>query len=390
MCGIVGYVGDEECATLLVDGLRKLEYRGYDSAGVAVLGKEGLSVVRAKGKLANLEKRLGEQTLRGMTGIGHTRWATHGKPSDENAHPHKYGGVAVVHNGIIENHLELKETLARAGHKFASETDTEIFAHLIADEEKSGKTLPDAVRGALAKVKGTYALAVMSERSPEMLVVAKNASPLVLGLGETCNFVASDVPAILAHTRDVIFLEEGDFAVITKKAVQLTDRAGNKLARAVRRIDWTPTMAEKNGHKHFMHKEIHEQARALTDTIRGRASAIAREADDVLYTHAGPEIGVASTKAFTTQLAAFFLLAVRLGRLRGTLDAPTARKHLEALRELPMLVERTLKHEAEIQQAAYKFSASRDLLFLGRGPQFPVALEGALKLKEISYIHAEA
>jgi glucosamine--fructose-6-phosphate aminotransferase (isomerizing) len=336
----------------------------------------------------------------------------------------------------------------------------------------------------------------MSERSPEMLVVAKNASPLVLGLGEKCNFVASDVPAILAHTRDVIFLEEGDFAVITRKGVELTDRAGSALVRPVRRIEWTPTMAEKNGHKHFMHKEIHEQARALTDTIRGRASveegdvyldgckldakaiaglnkvhvvacgtswhasltgklmietlarmpvevdlasefryrqplvdshtlcvavsqsgetadtlgsfreaksrgarglaicnvvgsAIAREADDVLYTHAGPEIGVASTKAFTTQLAAFFLLAVRLGRLRGTLDAPAARKHLEALRELPMLVERTLKHEAEIQQAAYKFSAARDLLFLGRGPQYPVALEGALKLKEISYIHAE-
>src|SRR5438128_3626727 len=496
MCGIVGYVGDEECAALLVDGLRKLEYRGYDSAGVAVLGKEGLSVIRAKGKLANLEKRLVDQMPRGMTGIGHTRWATHGKPSDENAHPHKYGGVAVVHNGIIENHLELKETLARAGHKFASETDTEIFAHLIADEEKSGKTLPDAVRGALAKVKGTYALAVMSERSPEMLVVAKNASPLVLGLGETCNFVASDVPAILAHTRDVIFLEEGDFAVITKKGIQLTDRAGNKLALAVRRIDWTPTMAEKNGHKHFMHKEIHEQARALTDTIRGRASveegdvyldgckldaktvtnldkvhvvacgtswhasltgklmietlaripvevdlasefryrdplsdsptlcragpqsgppadtlgsfreaksrgarglaicnvvgsAIAREADDVLYTHAGPEIGVASTKAFTTQLAAFFLLAVRLGRLRGTLSAPDAQKHLEALFEVPMLVERVLKYEEQIKAAAYKFSQSRDLLFLGRGPQYPVALEGALKLKEISYIHAE-
>src|SRR5438128_8428891 len=496
MCGIVGYVGDEECATLLVDGLRKLEYRGYDSAGVAVLGKEGLSVVRAKGKLANLEKRLGEQTPRGMTGIGHTRWATHGKPSDENAHPHKYGGVAVVHNGIIENHLELKETLARAGHKFASETDTEIFAHLIADEEKSGKTLPDAVRGALAKVKGTYALAVMSERSPEMLVVAKNASPLVLGLGETCNFVASDVPAILAHTRDVIFLEEGDFAVITKKGVQLTDRAGNKLARAVRRIDWTPTMAEKNGHKHCMHKEIHEQARALTDTIRGRASveegdvyldgcqldakmvqriskiqvvacgtswhasitgklmietlarmpvevdlasefryreplvdgnticiavsqsgetadtlgsfreaksrgarglaicnvvgsAIAREADDVLYTHAGPEIGVASTKAFTTQLAAFFLLAVRLGRLRGTLSIDQARHHLKALRELPLLMEKVLQDEEKVKQAAHRFSHARDLLFLGRGPQYPVALEGALKLKEISYIHAE-
>src|SRR5438093_2613040 len=212
MCGIVGYVGEEDCATLLVDGLRKLEYRGYDSAGVAVLGKEGLSVVRAKGKLANLEKKLLEQVPRGMMGIGHTRWATHGKPSDENAHPHKYGGVAVVHNGIIENHLELKEALLHLGHKFASETDTEIFAHLIADEEKAGKKLPEAVRAALGKVKGTYALAVMSERSPEMLVVAKNASPLVVGLGETCNFVASDVPAILAHTRDVIFLEEGDFA----------------------------------------------------------------------------------------------------------------------------------------------------------------------------------
>src|SRR5256886_11572135 len=207
-----------------------------------------------------------------MTGIGHTRWATHGKPSDENAHPHKYGGVAVVHNGIIENDLELKETLAHAGHKFGSETDTEIFAHLIADEEKSGKTLPDAVRASLAKVKGTYALAVMSERSPEMLVVAKNASPLVVGLGEKCNFVASDVPAILAHTRDVIYLEEGDFAVITKQGVELTDKAGVKRKGEVRRIDWTPTMAEKNGHKHFMHKEIHEQARALTDTIRGRAN----------------------------------------------------------------------------------------------------------------------
>jgi glutamine---fructose-6-phosphate transaminase (isomerizing) len=496
MCGIVGYVGDEECASLLVEGLRKLEYRGYDSAGLAVLGKGGLSVIRAKGKLKNLENRLRDAMPQGTTGIGHTRWATHGKPSDENAHPHEYEGVAVVHNGIIENHLELKAELQEAGHKFSSETDTEIFAHLIANAEKSGKKLPDAVRTALGKVKGTYALAVVSEKSPEMLVVAKNASPLVLGLGAHANYVASDVPAILAHTRDVIFLEEGDFAVITKKGIELTDRAGKKLDRKVRRIDWTPTMAEKNGHKHFMHKEIHEQARALTDTIRGRASveegdvfldgchldaktvanlnkvhvvacgtswhasltgklmietlaripvevdlasefryrdplvdsrtlciavsqsgetadtlgsfreaksrgarglaicnvvgsAIAREADDVLYTHAGPEIGVASTKAFTTQLAAFFLLAVRLGRLRGTLDVPTARKHLEALRELPSLVERTLKHEEEIKQAAYKFSAAHDLLFLGRGPQYPVALEGALKLKEISYIHAE-
>jgi glucosamine--fructose-6-phosphate aminotransferase (isomerizing) len=496
MCGIVGYVGDEECAGLLVDGLRKLEYRGYDSAGVAVLGEKGLSVVRAKGKLANLEKRLIESMPQGATGIGHTRWATHGKPSDENAHPHKYGGVAVVHNGIIENHLELKEALSKVGHKFSSETDTEIFAHLIQVEIEKGLGLPDAVRAALGNVKGTYALAVVSEKFPDMLVVSKNASPLVVGLGEHCNFVASDVPAILAHTRDVIYLEEGDFAVITKQGVELTDKAGQKLSRGVKRIEWTPTMAEKNGHKHFMHKEIHEQARALTDTIRGRASveegdvyldgcrldaktvakltkvsivgcgtswhasltgklmiemlarmpvevdlasefryreplidqntlciavsqsgetadtlgsfreaktrgarglaicnvvgsAIARLADDVLYTHAGPEIGVASTKAFTTQLAAFFLLAVRLGRLRGTLSAQQAQLHLQGLNEVPMLVERVLKYEDVIKQAAYKFSHARDLLFLGRGPQYPVALEGALKLKEISYIHAE-
>src|SRR3989442_12059925 len=215
MCGIVGYVGDQECAALLVDGLRKFEYRGYDSGGVAVLGKEGLSVVRAKGKVANLEKGLSEQVLRGMTGIGHTRWATHGKPSDENAHPHKYGGVAVVHNGIIENHLELKEALINAGHKFSSETDTEIFAHLIQGEIEKGLRLPEAVRAALDNVRGTYALAVVSEKFPDMLLVSKNASPLVVGLGENCNFVASDVPAILAHTRDVIYLEEGDFAVIT-------------------------------------------------------------------------------------------------------------------------------------------------------------------------------
>src|SRR3954471_2977296 len=447
MCGIVGYVGEEHCAGLLVDGLRKLEYRGYDSAGVAVLGEKGLSIVRAKGKLANLEKRLVDSMPKGATGIGHTRWATHGKPSDENAHPHKYGGVAVVHNGIIENHLELKESLGKAGHKFSSETDTEIFAHLIEVQIEQGLTLPDAVRAALRSVRGTYALAVVSEQFPDMLVVSKNASPLVVGLGEHCNFVASDVPAILAHTRDVIYLEEGDFAVITKGSVELTDHAGKKLSRGVKRIDWTPTMAEKNGHKHSMHKEIHEQARALTDTIRGRASveegdvfldgchldaktvanidkisivacgtswhasltgklmietlakipvevdlasefryreplvdqhtlciavsqsgetadtlgsfreaksrgarglaicnvlgsAIAREADDVLYTHAGPEIGVASTKAFTTQLAAFFLLAIRLGRLNGKLSTDQGRAMLTQLRELPALMEK--------------------------------------------------
>ncbi|HXN82469.1 MAG TPA: glutamine--fructose-6-phosphate transaminase (isomerizing) [Myxococcales bacterium] len=496
MCGIVGYVGEAESANLLVEGLRKLEYRGYDSAGVAVLGKDGLEVVRAKGKLLNLEVKLKEHALFGRTGIGHTRWATHGRPSDENAHPHEYGGVAVVHNGIIENHLALKKALQAAGHKFSSETDTEIFAHLIAVEEAKGASLPQAVRGALAQVRGTYALAVLSAKNPDVLVVAKNASPLVIGVGKGKNFVASDVPAILAHTRDVIFLEEGDFAVLTRDTIELTDREGKPVERKVARIDWTPMMAEKNGHKHFMHKEIHEQARALTDTIRGRASveegdvyldgckldaeavkalnkihivacgtswhasltgklmietlaripvevdlasefryrdplvdgktlciavsqsgetadtlgsfreakargarglaicnvvgsAIARECDDVLYTHAGPEIGVASTKAFTTQLAAFFLLAVRLGRLRGTMTSAAAREHLIQLLEVPGLVERVLLQEPAIKEAAYKFSSARDLLFLGRGPQYPVALEGALKLKEISYIHAE-
>jgi len=496
MCGIVGYVGDEECANLLVEGLRKLEYRGYDSAGVAILGPEGLQVSRAKGKLVNLVNRLKEHTPPGKTGIGHTRWATHGRPSDENAHPHKYGGVAVVHNGIIENHMELKAELQAEGHEFSSETDTEIFAHLISKHEKAGKTLPDAVRAALAQVRGTYALAVVSEKTPGQLVVAKNASPLVLGLGKGCNFVASDVPAILAHTREVIFLEEGDFAVIEKDKITLTDKSGEPRERPVRHIDWSPVMAEKNGHKHFMHKEIHEQARALTDTIRGRGSveegdvyldgckldsayvrgldkiqivacgtswhasltgklmietlaripvevdlaseyryrdplvskntlciavsqsgetadtlgsfreakargarglaicnvlgsAIAREADDVLYTHAGPEIGVASTKAFTTQLAAFFLLAVRLGRLNGTLSTEQGRSLLTQLRELPALMEKVLLSEELIKAAAYKFSSARDLLFLGRGAQYPVALEGALKLKEISYIHAE-
>ena len=496
MCGIVGYVGTEQCADLLVEGLRKLEYRGYDSAGVALLD-ESLVVVRAKGKLKNLEEKLRGERPRGTCGIGHTRWATHGRPSDENAHPHQYAGVAVVHNGIIENHLELKSELAARGHVFSSETDTEIFAHLIADEEQARPdSLLAAVRGAIARVRGTYALAVVSERAPGTVVAAKNASPLVVGLGQGENFIASDVPAILEHTRSVIFLEEGDFAEVTRERISLSDAQGRPIERPVRHVDWSPVMAEKGGHKHFMHKEIHEQARALTDTIRGRASveegdvyldgckldamavesisriqivgcgtswhaslagkrmieelaripvevdlgsefryrdplvdkgtlciavsqsgetadtlgsfreakkrgarglaicnvvgsAISRESDDVLYTHAGPEIGVASTKAFTTQLAALFLLAVRLGRLRGTLSQEAARKLLRPLLELPGLLEKTLLCEPSVKIAAQRWSASRDCLFLGRGAQYPVALEGALKLKEISYIHAE-
>jgi glucosamine--fructose-6-phosphate aminotransferase (isomerizing) len=446
MCGIVGYVGTRQCVEVVVSGLRKLEYRGYDSAGVAVVGAGGMAVARAKGKLKNLVDRLDEKPLPGCVGIGHTRWATHGRPSDENAHPHAYDGVAVVHNGIIENHLELKAALSAKGHRFSSETDTEIFAHLIAEELKAGAAdLARATRSALAKVTGTYAIAVVSQHRPDEIVAAKNASPLVVGFGEGESFLASDVPAILEYTRDVVYLEEGELAHLTAGAIRITSANGEPVNRKPRRIDWSAMAAEKEGHKHFMHKEIFEQPRAVADTIRGRISlehgdvtldgvslpadyvqqleriiivacgtswhaglsgrlmieqlaripvevelasefryrdpivsertlclaisqsgetadtlaavkeakkrgaaaiaicnvvgaAIPREVSEpegaaaarpaahgTLYTHAGPEIGVASTKAFTTQLAALFLLAVKLGRLRGTLGIERAR-----------------------------------------------------------------
>jgi glutamine---fructose-6-phosphate transaminase (isomerizing) len=498
MCGIVGYVGPRQCVDLIVGGLRKLEYRGYDSAGVAVVGPSGLTVKRAKGKLQNLVNLLGESPLGGCTGIGHTRWATHGRPSDENAHPHAYGGVAVVHNGIIENHLELKAALTGRGHKFKSETDTEIFAHLVADALDAGaQDLHAAVRTALAQVKGTYALAVVAEKRPEEIVAAKNASPLVVGFGNGESFLASDVPAILEHTRDVVYLEEGELAVLTPSGITLFGKDDEPLARKPRRIEWSAVAAEKDGHKHFMHKEIFEQPRAVADTIRGRASleqgdvtldgmeipedyakglerivivacgtswhaglsgrtmieslarvpvqvelasefrngdplvsdkvmclaisqsgetadtlaavkvaksrgakaysicnvvgsAIPRECDGgTLLTRAGPEIGVASTKAFTTQLAGLFLLAVKLGRLRGTLSPEKAREHLEALLHVPSWMEGMIRQEAALMPIAKRCAAARDVLFLGRGGQYPVALEGALKLKEISYIHAE-
>jgi glutamine---fructose-6-phosphate transaminase (isomerizing) len=522
MCGIVGYVGEEEAAPILVDGLRRLEYRGYDSAGVAVLSDEAkLQVVRCEGKLSGLERCLVEQPVAGRLGVGHTRWATHGRPSEQNAHPHRYEGVAVVHNGIIENHLELKARLEAAGHVFTSETDTEIFAHLIVEAlaamaagqtratgtdaavvatagegSGGGSMLAEGVRRALTEVEGTYALAVLREDDPTELVVAKNASPLVLGRGDGAWLVASDVPALLPYTRDVIFLEEEELATIRKDGVRIERFDGTPVERETTRIDWSPVMAEKDGHKHFMHKEIHEQPRAIADTLRGRASveagdvhleevgldeaaakgisrivivacgtswhaglvgkfaieglaripvevdlasefryrkpvldastllipisqsgetadtlaamrearrlgakalgivnvvgsAIAREADHVLYTHAGPEIGVASTKCFTTQLAALMLIAVRLGRLRGTLDEDAARAHLEALARVPGHVEAALAHEDAVRDVAVSVSGASDFLFLGRGIDFPIALEGALKLKEISYIHAE-
>jgi len=498
MCGIVGYVGPRQCVELIVGGLRKLEYRGYDSAGVAVIGPGGLVVQRAKGKLQNLVTLLQQKPVAGTTGIGHTRWATHGRPSDENAHPHAYGGVAVVHNGIIENHLQLRSELASRGHKFSSETDTEIVAHLVADAQKGGAPdLVSAVRTALGRLQGTYAIAVVSESSPGEVVAAKNASPLVIGYGEGESFLASDVPAILEHTRLVVYLEEGELAVLTAGGVKLSALDGTPIERKPRKIEWSAVAAEKDGHKHFMHKEIFEQPRAVADTVRGRASleqgdvlldgvqldeayaraldrltivacgtswhaglagrlmveqlarlptevelaseyrnrdplagprvmtlavsqsgetadtlaavkvakargsrafaicnvvgsAIPRECDGgTLFTRAGPEIGVASTKAFTTQLAALYLLAVKLGRLRGTLTADKAREHLEALRHVPSWMEQMIRQEAAVMPVAKRCAAARDVLFLGRGNQFPVALEGALKLKEISYIHAE-
>lgn len=509
MCGIVGYVGIENAAPILVDGLRRLEYRGYDSAGVAVLGETGLEIVRCEGKLSGLERCLSERPIQGPTGIGHTRWATHGRPSEQNAHPHRHQGVAVVHNGIIENHLDLKERLSAEGHVFQSETDTEIFAHLIAAElatimsaenpataDGGNGVLAEAVRRALTNVHGTYALAVLREDDPSELVVAKNASPLVLGKSEGAWLVASDVPALLPYTRDVIFLEEEELATIRAGGVRIEQFSGATVDRAPTRIDWSPVMAEKDGHKHFMHKEIHEQPRAIADTLRGRVSvetgdvnleevgldsasaadisrivivacgtswhaglvgktaieqlarvpvevdlasefryrqpvidastlvvpisqsgetadtlaalreskrlgasalaivnvvgsAIAREADHVLYTHAGPEIGVASTKCFTTQLSALMLMAIRLGRLRGTVSADEARAHLEALTKVPGHVEEILGLEESVRSIGVSVSAASDFLFLGRGNNFPIALEGALKLKEISYIHAE-
>ena len=498
MCGIVGYVGPRQCVDLIVGGLRKLEYRGYDSAGVAALGPDGLKVERAKGKLQNLVNRLVTHPLAGATGIGHTRWATHGRPSDENAHPHAYGGVAVVHNGIIENHLQLRAELGAQGHRFSSETDTEIVAHLVAAAQKAGAPdLVGAVRAALARVQGTYAIAVVSEACPGEIVAAKNASPLVIGFGEGESFLASDVPAILEHTRLVTYLEEGEVALLTPRGVSLSTLAGAPVERKPRKIEWSAVAAEKDGHKHFMHKEIFEQPRAVADTVRGRASleqgdvlldgvqldeayarsldrltvvacgtswhaglvgrimieqlarlpvevelasefrnrdplvsartmtlaisqsgetadtlaavkvarargsrafsicnvvgsAIPRECDGgTLFTRAGPEIGVASTKAFTTQLAGLYLLAVKLGRLRGTLTAEKGREALEALRHVPSWMEQMIRLEAAVMPVAKRCAAARDVLFLGRGAQYPVALEGALKLKEISYIHAE-
>ncbi|MBK6690237.1 MAG: glutamine--fructose-6-phosphate transaminase (isomerizing) [Deltaproteobacteria bacterium] len=496
MCGIVGYVGGQSATPIIVEGLRKLEYRGYDSAGVAVIHGGQTQIRRAVGKLKNLDKLLLEQPLTGSLGIGHTRWATHGRPSEQNAHPHETDGITVVHNGIIENYLQLKQRLQEMGRKFKSETDTEIMAHLVATEMQGGKDFVTAVRSALSQVRGAYAFVILCQKEPDKIITAKNASPIVLGIGDDESFVASDIPALLAHTRKVVFLEDGQMAVLTKKEVTITTLKGEPVQFTPRHIDWSPVMAEKGGHKHFMHKEIFEQPTAIADTIRGRVlmeearvhldgmnldvkslrrlvivacgtsyhsglvgkfiieaiaripvevdlasefryrspvidketgilaisqsgetadtlaaikegkslgasvfavcnvieSSIAREclgSGGVLYTHAGPEIGVASTKAFTTQLVALYLLAIHFGRERGTLSKEKATEMLNHLRQIPQQIEGMLSREASLISIARRYSKARDFLYLGRGPNYPIALEGALKLKEISYIHAE-
>ena len=504
MCGIVGYVGKKSVVPVIIEGLRRLEYRGYDSAGIAVAGDgDGLQIRRAEGKLQNLEEVIRQKPLHGTYGIGHTRWATHGRPTEENAHPHRdcTGKIVVVHNGIVENYLSLKKKLIEEGHKFTTETDTEIIAHLIEKYSAAagnGRRLPleEAVRQTVKQLTGVFALAVISTDEPNKIVAARNGPPAVIGLGNDEYFVASDVPAILYHTRDIVFLADGDMAVVTPDGVQLTDFDGKPIRRQVQHVTWDPIMAEKGGFKHFMLKEIYEQPRAVRDTTLGRVSQdtghifldqmeiteaefrsankiniiacgtswhagqagkfmietlarvpvevdyasewryrnpivdpdtitlvisqsgetadtiaaqreakakgsktlaicnvvgsmITREASGTIYTHAGPEIGVASTKAFTGQLTALYIFAMYLAQVRGVMSAEQARAAMLELTRIPGKLENILTHDEACDELAKRYQKVHDFLFLGRGIHYPIALEGALKLKEISYIHAE-
>ena len=496
MCGIVGYIGSQDATPIIIEGLQKLEYRGYDSAGIATLQDGDIAVRRSEGKLINLAKLLQEQPLSGTIGIGHTRWATHGRPSENNAHPHKAGPVVVVHNGIIENYLSLKEQLKASGHTFSSETDTEVIVHLIEQHLKQTPCFETAVRSALQQLHGAFAVCIICKNQPDTLIAAKVGSPMVVGLGQNEYFVASDIPAILAHTREMIFMEDGELALFNNNTAGFSTIAGTPIDKKTRHIDWSPLMAEKGGFKHFMLKEIHEQPRAIRDTIAGRLleeqgdiyledlgyadaalqsisrtvivacgtswhaaltgkfliehhcripveidiasefryrkpvidqttlvmvisqsgetadtlaalreakqlgamtiaicnvleSSIARDAAGVIYTHAGPEIGVASTKAFVTQLTALYMFTIRLGRARNKLTQAQVRQMIADLKKVPDLLEQTLKLNQQTETIAHNYLNAHDFLYLGRGRNFPIALEGALKLKEISYIHAE-
>jgi len=497
MCGIIGYIGSKPVVPVLLDGLRRMEYRGYDSAGVALVSPEGIALRRSAGKLVNLEMALEAEPVDGVYGVGHTRWATHGRPTEENAHPHRdcTGRIVVVHNGIIENYLELKHELQQQGHEFKTETDTEIVAHLVEREMRSDG-LEEAVRRALKVMRGMFAIVLVSVEDPEKIVAVRNGPPIVVGLGQDEFFVASDIPAILSHTRDVVFLGDEEMAIITRSGVQFTDYTGRAVSKTTQRVLWDPIAAEKGGHKHFMLKEIVEQPTAARDTILGRVSldrgkifledlnisddafrtfekvsiiacgtswhaglvgkyliealaklpvevdygseyryrnpivsdnelAIAitqsgetadtlaalreakrkgaksiaicnvvgsmatREADGTVYTHAGPEIGVASTKAFTSQLVALHLLALYMAQVRGTVTQPEIQSHIDDLLHIPQVIEQAIKASAAMERVAERFHNRTDFLFLGRGINYPIALEGALKLKEVSYIHAE-
>jgi glutamine---fructose-6-phosphate transaminase (isomerizing) len=504
MCGIVGYVGKKRVVPVILDGLKRLEYRGYDSAGIAVAGNgDGLQIRRAEGKLRNLEEAIRLKPIDGTYGIGHTRWATHGRPTEENAHPHRdcTGRIVVVHNGIIENYVLLKKKLIEEGHRFTTETDTEVIAHLVEKFlSKPGNgtrtSLEEAVRKTVSMLTGVFALAVISVDEPNRIIAARNGPPAVIGLGKDEYFVASDVPAILYHTRDLFFLGDGDLAVLSPEGVQLTDFSGQPIVRQVQHVTWDPVMAEKGGFKHFMLKEIYEQPRAVRDTALGRVSQdtghvfldemeiseaefraakkiniaacgtswhagqagkfmieslarvpvevdyasewryrdpilapdtitvlisqsgetadtiaaqreakakgsktlaicnvvgsmITREASGTIYTHAGPEIGVASTKAFTGQLTALYLFALYLAQVRGTMSPEQSRLAVQELTRIPGKLEHLLTHEEDCEDLAKEYVRSQDFLFLGRGIHYPIALEGALKLKEVSYIHAE-
>jgi glucosamine--fructose-6-phosphate aminotransferase (isomerizing) len=498
VCGIVGYAGNGDRAQdVILDGLRRLEYRGYDSAGVAILQEGKLRVTRSVGKLVNLDAALRDVPLRGSVGIGHTRWATHGRPSEDNAHPHCAGTVALIHNGIVENHRGLREELIAKGCEFSSDTDSEIIAHLIHLERVAGKGLLEAVRAAVAVIEGSYAITVIDEREPDRLLTARNGgSPVILGIGEGENFVASDIPAILPYTRRMVPLEDGEVALLTADSIEIYGPGDERVEREPLHINWDPVQAEKGGYDRFMQKEIYEQPRAISQTLGSRVheeagdvdldgieldpewvrnlrgvqivacgtawhagligrymierlaripcdvdlasefryrdpligsdhllvpisqsgetadtlaamrkgrelgatslcvcnthgSSIARESDHALFTHAGPEIGVASTKCFTTQVVVMYLLALKLGLLRGTLQGEDVRSRIVELRRLPRLVEDALECWDRVEEIARKHVHARDFLFLGRGVGFPIALEGALKLKEISYVHAE-
>ncbi|MFQ3573343.1 MAG: glutamine--fructose-6-phosphate transaminase (isomerizing) [Thermodesulfovibrionales bacterium] len=495
MCGIIGYIGPRNALPIVIDGLKRLEYRGYDSAGIAYFNGKTIDVKRCKGKINSLESLLTDVDTKSHLSIGHTRWATHGKPSDENAHPHRSDGIVVVHNGIIENFVELKRSLIEEGFVFTSETDTEVLCHLIR-KYSDRQSLEDSVRTVIKYIKGAYAFAVISEGEPDKIVAVRKESPLVIGFGEGEYFLASDVPAFLNHCRDVIFLDNNEMAILQREGVVLTDFDGNPINKEVQTISWSPTMAEKGGYRHFMLKEIYEQPRAIADTLRGRlipergevileefgldcetiktfksvtivacgtsyhaamigkymieqicripvdvdiasefryrspiidkdslfiaitqsgetadtlaamreaksigckvlvicnviGSTASREADFVFYTHSGPEIGVASTKAFTTQLVALYMFAVAVSRCRGVVDEQRAVSLISSLFVLPSKAESVLELNKDILNIAKGYFKANDFLFLGRGINFPIALEGALKLKEISYIHAE-